>query len=263
MLVDHREVEVKGISGVSEDGILPGFFGYETGQPGVGDLFEWYIRCMMPSAYTMEAKKHKKSLYEWMEYKAGKIAPGQSGLVALDWINGNRSILSDMNLSGLLAGITLETKPEDIYRTFLEATSFGTRTIIENYRDAGLPVKELFACGGLSIRNNLLMQIFADVLDMEIKISETQETPALGAAMYAACAAGSESGGYDNIFEASTHMSRIKKESYLPNSAHHGIYNELFGLYKDIHNSFGREYHAGFMKDLKDIRLRAISNIQK
>ena len=153
-------------------------------------------------------------IHALLEAKAATLAPGQSGLLALDWSNGNRSVLVDVDLSGILIGLTLATRPEEIYRALIEATAFGTQTIIRNFVEHGVPIDELYACGGLPERNHLLMQIYADVTGMPLKVSGSSQTPALGSAMFGAVAAGAAAGGYDNIVDAAAHMASLAPVTY-------------------------------------------------
>ncbi|CAN7324985.1 ribulokinase [Paenibacillus sp. LjRoot153] len=253
MLLAEEERAVEGICGVVEDGIIPGLFGYEAGQSAVGDIFGWFVDESVPAYLQAEAGDRGISIHELLEEKASQLKPGESGLLALDWHNGNRSTLMDADLTGLILGMTLSTKPEDIYRALLEATAFGTRTIVEAFRKGGLDVNELYACGGLPQRNKLLMQIYADVNNMEIKLSDTDLTPAIGAAMFAAVVAGSEAGGYHSIQEAASFMARIKEETIKPIPENVEIYDALFIQYKRLHDVFGKDAES-VMKNLKRIR---------
>jgi L-ribulokinase len=193
------------------------------------------------------------SIHQFLEERASHYKPGQSGLIALDWWNGNRSVLVDANLSGLIVGFSLATKPEEIYRALMESTAFGTRKIIESYSEAGVEVNEIFACGGLPQRNKLLMQIYADITNREIKIADSNQTTALGAAMYAAVAAGRMNGGYESIFEAAERMAKVKEETYVPIPENVRIYNELYKYYLELHDYFGREKYP-IMHNLKKLR---------
>jgi L-ribulokinase len=256
MLISDKEVAIEGICGVVEDGIIPGYYSYETGQVAVGDSFAWYVEQAVPSYVIQQAEEAGISVHQFLEEKASTYKPGQSGLIALDWWNGNRSVLVDANLSGLLIGLSLATKPEEIYRALLESTAFGTRKIIESFTEAGVEVNEIFACGGLPQRNKLLMQIYADITNREIKIADSKQTAALGAAMYAAVAAGKENGGYDTIFEAAENMARVKEETFVPIPEHVHIYDELYKYYLELHDYFGREKNP-IMHSLK--RMRSLS----
>jgi L-ribulokinase len=248
---------VPGMCGVVEDGILPGFFGYEAGQSAVGDIFAWFVDTCVPPEYWAEARERGLDIHALLEQKAARLRPGQSGLLALDWWNGNRSVLVDVDLSGLLLGATLQTRPEEIYRALIEATAFGTQTIIRNFIEHGVPVDELYACGGLPERNALLMQIYADVTGLEIKLSESSQTPALGSAMFGALAAGSANGGYDDIVAAARQMARLKSHVFRPDPAAHAVYERLYGEYSRLHDYFGRGEN-NVMKTLKSIRDAAI-----
>ncbi len=253
MLLGEEERRVEGMCGVVEDGIIPGLFGYEAGQSGVGDIFAWFVNNGVPAAYQREARERAMDIHQLLEEKAALQKPGQHGLLALDWWNGNRSVLVDVDLSGLLIGATLATKAEDIYRALIEATAYGTRVIIEAFEKSGVRVEELVACGGLPEKNKLLMQIYADVSGRNFKISAAKQTPALGSAMFGAVAAGSRAGGYDTIFEAARRMARLKDEVYRPIPANRKIYDRLFAEYVRLHDYFGRGEN-NVMKTLKRIR---------
>lgn len=256
MVLGTQERVVPGMCGYVEDGIIPGFFGYEAGQSGVGDIFAWFVDNAVPPEYHALAKKRKRDLHQVMEMEAAKLKPGEAGLLALDWWNGNRSVLVDAELSGLLVGATLATKAPEIYRALIEATAFGTRAIIEALGANDVPVKEIVACGGLPEKNKLLMQIYADVTGREFKIAASSQTPALGAAMFGAVAAGSAAGGYDSIFDAAQKMARLKKETYTPNPGAQQVYDALYTEYVMLHDYFGRGGND-VMKRLKHLRATA------
>jgi len=253
MMVDKNLHSIPGMCGVVKGGILPGYYGYEAGQSAVGDIFGWFVKNCIPSEYFKQANKRRINVHRILEEKASSLKAGESGLLALDWWNGNRSILVDADLSGLLLGTTLETKPEEIYRALIEATAFGTYKIINTFEENGVKVKELYACGGLPERNKLLMQIYADVTGRKIKISASSQTPALGAAMFGAVAAGKNRGGYDNIIEAAKNMAHLKKESFEPYKENHYLYQEIYAEYERLHDYFGRGENR-VMKKLKDIK---------
>lgn len=240
MLLSKEQKLIPGIPGVVEDGILPGYFGYEAGQAAVGDIFDWFMSNCIPANYEREARKRDLNIYRFLEEKASKLKPGESGLIALDWWNGNRSILNNADLSGMILGLTLNTKPEDIYRALIEATAFGTRIIIETFQENGLPIDELYACGGMPHKDKMLMQIYADVTGREIKIASTPQASALGAAMFGALAAGRKFGGYDSIEESVTHMASLEKKTYLPIPENVQVYNQILAEYQKLHDYFGR-----------------------
>ncbi len=256
MVLGDEEKMVPGMCGVVEDGIIPGFQGYEAGQSCVGDHFEWFIENCLPASYTEEARKRGIDIHTLLEEKAGALKPGQSGLIALDWWNGNRSVLVDADLAGLIIGCTLATKPEEIYRALIEATAYGTNVIIEAFENSGVPVRELYACGGIAEKNELMMQIYADVTNREIRISASPQTVALGSAMFGAVAAGRARGGYDSIFEAAKHMSKIKEKYYKPIPENVEVYKKLYAEYKILHDYFGRGAND-VMKRLKKIKSEA------
>lgn len=253
LVLATEEKQVEGMCGVVEDGIIPGYYGYEAGQSAVGDIFAWFVEHGVPASVQEAAECDGVSVHEWLERQASTYRPGQTGLLALDWWNGNRSVLVDTDLTGLIIGYTLLTKPEEIYRTLLEATAYGTRKIIEAFHDNGVEVHELYACGGLPQRNRLLMQIYADVTNREIKIADSKQTPALGAAMLGAVAAGTAKGGYDNLVEAAANMARIKEETFKPIPAHVAVYEQLYREYTLLHDYFGRGEN-NVMKRLKALK---------
>ncbi|MGM0878772.1 MAG: ribulokinase [Bacillota bacterium] len=260
MLIADKEEKIEGVCGVVEDGIIPGYYSYETGQVAVGDSFAWYVDHAVPSYVVQQAEEAGKSVHQLLEEKASTYKPGQSGLIALDWWNGNRSVLVDANLSGTIVGLTLATKPEEIYRSLLESTAFGTRKIIENYTEAGIEVNEIFASGGLPQRNKLLMQIYADITNREIKIPDSNQTTALGAAMYAAVAAGEKNGGYNTIFEAAENMAKVKEDVFVPIPENVKIYDELYKYYLKLHDYFGRENYE-MMHGLKKMRSQGVETL--
>jgi L-ribulokinase len=253
MLIGERQESVPGMCGVVQDGILPHVPGYEAGQSCVGDHFQWFIETCVPQAYEIEARQKGVGIHELLETKAAALKPGESGLLALDWWNGNRSVLVDVDLTGMILGMTLLTRPEEIYRALIEATAYGTRLIIETFQQNNLPVRELVATGGLPDRNKLLMQIYANVTGLPIYIPAATQIGALGSAMHGAVAAGASAGGYDSIVEASAHMARLRQEHYQPNPDHKVIYDRLYAEYIALHDYFGRGAND-VMKRLKDLK---------
>lgn len=253
MMLGDKEVMVPGMCGVVEDGIISGYYGYEAGQSCVGDHFQWFKDHCIPGVYEKEANERGISIFDLLNEKAVKLRPGESGLLALDWWNGNRSVLVDVDLTGLILGMTLTTKPEEIYRTLIEATAFGTRMIVETFREHGVMVNELYAAGGIAEKNPLMMQIYSDVTNMEIRIAASPQTPALGAAIYAAVAAGKERGGYDDIYLAAKIMGKVKDLYYSPDKQNAAVYERLYKEYKLLHDYFGRGENT-VMKRLKKIK---------
>lgn len=249
MILDRAKHLVPGISGVVEDGILPGLFGYEAGQVGVGDIFEWYVEHELAAVYKHNAKVRGISPYQLLEEEAAKLKPGESGLLALDWWNGCRTPLVDANLSGLLIGMTLGTRAPDIYRALIEATAFGTQIIVETFEQNGVEVDELVACGGLAERNKLLLQIYADVTGRAFVEGGSGHTSALGAAMFGAYAAGE----YASLTDAAKHMFPAKLVSHQPHAQNHATYQKLFAEYRTLHDYFGRGAND-VMKRLREIR---------
>lgn len=254
ILLGTEQRMVEGMCGVVEDGVVPGLWGYEAGQSAVGDIFAWFFENGVPESVHREARRSKVPFTTVLERRAAALRPGESGLLALDWWNGNRSVLVDAGLAGVLLGLRLSTRPEDIYRALIEATAFGTRQIIESIESGGIEVRNLVACGGLPEKNILLMQIYADVTGREIKIARHLLTcPALGSAMHAAVAAGRAGGGYDTIFEAAQKMAQVQKSSYRPRRENHAVYNRIFNEYQMLHDYFGRGTND-VMKRLKALQ---------
>ena len=257
MVLGEEKRVVPGMCGVVEDGILPGLFGFEAGQSCVGDHFAWFVENCVPAAYQEEADSSGLTLHQLLEEKAAALRPGESGLLALDWWNGNRSVLVDVDLTGLLLGATLLTRPEEIYRALIEATAFGTRIIIEALEEHGVAVNEIVATGGLPERNKLLMQIYADVTGREFKVAASKQAGGLGSAMFGAVAAGKSAGGYDTILEAVQHMAHLKDEVFRPLPENQPVYDKLYGEYKVLHDYFGRGDND-VMKRLKRIKAEVL-----
>ncbi|MBA9005285.1 ribulokinase [Thermomonospora cellulosilytica] len=228
--------EIPGMCGVVENGIVPGLWGYEAGQSGVGDIFAWFLRCGLPPEYAAEARERGISGHELLTEKAARQQVGEHGLVALDWHNGNRSVLVDHDLSGVLVGCTLQTAPEDIYRALLEATAFGTRTIIDAFQTAGVEVTELIVAGGL-LRSPFLMQLYADVIRRPLSVIDSEQGPALGAAIHAAVAAGA----HPDVRTASAAMGKVRKNAYVPDPRRADAYDALYAIYTELHDHFGRD----------------------
>ncbi|MBO5396981.1 MAG: ribulokinase [Clostridia bacterium] len=253
MLLGNEEKQVKGMCGVVEDGILPGFFGYEAGQSCVGDHFQWFIDNCLPASYYEDAKAKGMNIHKYLREKAQKYKPGESGLVALDWWNGNRSCLVDVDLTGMILGMTLLTKPEEIYRALIEATAYGTRMIIETFREYGVEVNEFYAAGGIAKKDPMTMQIYADILNLPIKIAGSDQGGALGSAIFGSVAAGKANGGYDDVFSAASKLGKVLDTKYEPNPEAVKVYDKLYAEYKILHDYFGRGAND-VMKRLKEIK---------
>lgn len=257
MLLGNEEKIVPGMCGVVEDGILPGFFGYEAGQSCVGDHFSWFIENMMPAAYKEAADKAGKRYIPYFEELASKLRVGESGIIALDWWNGNRSVLVDVDLTGLFIGMTLAAKPEELFRALVEATAFGSKKIIETFKSAGIEVDELYAAGGIAEKSSFTMQLYADILGINIKISGSAQAPALGSAIFAAVAAGTSDGGYNNVNDASSAMGKLRDIIYVPDAENNALYEELYKEYDLLHDYFGRGAND-VMKRLKLIKKKVV-----
>lgn len=245
--------EVDGMCGVVDGGIIDGLYGYEAGQSGVGDIFAWFVDHAVPAEYYDAAKDAGMNIHDYLEQEAAKQAPGEHGLVALDWWNGNRSTLVDTELSGVLLGATLATRAPDIYRALIEATAFGTREIIEAFEARGVAVTELVAAGGLPEKNALLRQIYADVTGRTLKLAGSAQSPALGSAIHAAVAAGV----YPDVNAAAAKMGKLKDEIVTPIPENQRVYDELYAEYKALYDYFGRGAND-VMKRLKKIRNAAM-----
>ncbi|MEV4247957.1 ribulokinase [Streptosporangium canum] len=247
VMPSDRLAEVPGMCGVVRDGIVPGLWGYEAGQSGVGDIFAWFVETSVPASYSREAGSRGITVHEYLTELAAAQKVGAHGLVALDWHNGNRSVLVDHDLSGMVVGQTLATRPEDTYRALIEATAFGARVIVEAFEAAGVPVEEFVVAGGL-LRNRFLMQVYADVLRRPLSVIGSGQGPALGSAIHAAVAAGA----YPDVTAAAAAMGKRTEAAYVPDAGRADAYDRLYAAYRDLHDHFadGALLH----------RLRAIRN---
>ncbi|MEI7938414.1 MAG: ribulokinase [Verrucomicrobiota bacterium] len=250
----EKLADIPGLCGIVPGSILPGCYGLEAGQSAVGDIFNWFVNYIQPLG-------KKAGSHEALSAAAAKMGPGESGLLALDWNNGNRTVLVDQRLTGLLLGQTLYTTPAEIYRALIEATAFGALTIISRFEEYGLKVDEIVNCGGIAEKNPLVMQIYADVTGRPIKISRSAQTCALGAAIAGAVVAGKAAGGYSNYPDAQKAMTGLKSRVFKPNLAAHAVYKELYSLYRKLHDAFGIQQATGnlydVMKRLIEIRYQA------
>ena len=256
MVLSVDERSVPGMCGHVQDGIIPGYVGYEAGQSCVGDHFSWFVENAVPEPYQQAARARGLDIHALLEEKAARLRPGESGLLALDWWNGNRSVLVDAALGGLLVGATLATTPEEIYRALIEATAYGTRVIIETFETHGVPIREIVACGGLAEKSPLTLQIYADVTGRPFKLAASDQASALGSAMFGAVAAGAGAGGYATIEEASAAMARLKDRVYEPIAANREVYDVLYHEYLRLHDYFGRGGND-VMKTLRALRAGA------
>ena len=241
--------DVPGLCGIVPGSIIPGMYGLEAGQSAVGDIFNWFAKYLAPSQFTAKGNVHANLTRE-----AETLKPGESGLLALDWNNGNRTILVDPLLTGLLVGQTLHTTAPEIYRALVEATAFGALTIIRRFEEYGMAVKEVVNCGGIAEKNPFVMQIYADVCDRPMKISRSAQTCAFGAAIFGAVVGGA----YKTAEQAQRHMTGVKPQVFRPNKAAAKTYAELYPLYRTLHDAFGTSEHHGrldrVMKELIAIR---------
>ena len=247
MVGDHL-AEVPGMCGAVYGGLIPDRWGYEAGQSGVGDIFAWFVDHAVPPAVREQARERGLGIHEHLTALADEQAVGEHGLVALDWWSGNRSILVDHELTGVLAGLTLSSRPQDVYRALIESTAFGTRKIVEAFDQAGVPVQRFVAAGGL-LDNPVLMQIYADVLNRPISVLDSAQGPALGSALHAAVAAGV----HENIEVAAAKMGKRRDRAYVPDHGHAEAYDRLYRVYSRLHDCFGRD-GRDVMHELQTIR---------
>ena len=239
MLLSKEARPVQGVTASLPDTFFPGLWGYASGQASVGDGLQWVVDHCVPGEYEKEARKQGLSVHQYLTELAQPLLPGETGLICLDWFNGNKSCLGNPLLSGMFLGLNLQTRPEHIYRSMLEATAFGARVIKETYQNAGVPVHEIRACGGIAGKNPLMMQIYADVLGVPFYVSHCTEAPALGAAIYAASAAGKTT-GHSDVFAAVEAMADRDFKVYMPNEQHQAVYEWLYREYLTLHDYFGR-----------------------
>jgi len=257
---NHRELaDIPGVAGIVDGSVIPGYYGIEAGQSAVGDIFLWFVNHLVPETYgTTQEEKFKN-----LEKAAARLQPGEHGLLALDWNNGNRTILVDVRLSGLLIGQTLHTQAHEIYRALIEATAFGALTIIKRIEEYGVTINEIVNCGGLANKNPLLMQIYADITGRPMKVASGEQTCALGAGIFGGVAAGKKVSGFASVEEAETAMTGVA-EVYEPNPEHREVYQQLYTLYRQLHDAFGTSDWSGamshVMKDLITIRDRQRGN---
>ncbi len=248
--------EVPGICGVIPDGLMPGTYGYEAGLCCLGDHFAW-LAAQAPAEYKAEAEARGIPVIRVLIERAARLAPGESGILALNWWNGNRCILVDSDLSGLFVGMTLQTRPEELMRALIEATAFATRLIFDNFAEHGIPVHRFVAAGGIARKDPFTMQLYADVLGIDIRIAGSTQIPALGSAIYAAAAAGSARGGYDSLSSAVDAMQNVSDTVYHPNPEATAVYDRLYAEYLRLHDYFGRGEND-VMKRLRAIRTEAV-----
>ena len=226
----EKVADIPGICGIVNGSIMPGYYGIEAGQSAVGDILRWWVD---------EVCLGSDALHAELSAEAARVAPGASGLLALDWNNGNRTVLVDPRLSGLLLGQTLHTTRAEVYRALVEATAFGARAIVERLREYGVPVERVVCCGGIAEKNDVFMQIYADVLGQPMLIAGSAQTPALGSAIAAAVTAGAPAGGHATFEEAQKKMSSLKEKRFLPRKEAARVYDELYGMYRELHDTFG------------------------
>lgn len=267
MLLAEKEAGIPGVAGIVKDGILPGYFAYEAGQCCVGDHFDWFVKNCVPAAYEYEAEERGISIHQLLTQKLEGYRAGQSGLLALDWFNGVRSPLMDFNLNGLMLGMNLQTKPEEMYLALIEATAYGTRMIIESFESAGVPVKELVLGGGIPKKNPMLVQVYADVCRRPVRIASSPNASALGAAILGIAAAvdGEKSVpgeadkvhvGYKDACEAAAKLGKIDEKVYQPDAQNAAVYDRLYAEYKILHEYFGKGAND-VMKRLNAVREEA------
>jgi L-ribulokinase len=247
--LSHKLPDVPGLCGIVPESIMPGYYGLEAGQSAVGDIFNWFVKNLAPAEFAADGDAHVK-----LTDAAARLRPGESGLMALDWNNGNRTILVDPLLTGLLVGQTLHTTAPEIYRALVEATAFGALTIIKRFEEYGVQVEQVINCGGIAEKNAFVMQVYADVCNRPMKVSRSAQTCALGAAIFGAVAAGA----YPNVEAAQAQMTGVKEIVYHPKAEYAATYARLYPIYRKLHDAFGNTGASGslasVMKDLIAIR---------
>jgi L-ribulokinase len=253
VMIAEEVRDIPGMCGVVDGGIVPGLWAYEAGQSGVGDIFGWFVEHAVPADVQAEAARAGRSVHEHLSALAAAQPVGAHGLVALDWHSGNRSVLVDHDLSGLLIGLTLHTRPEDIYRALVESTAFGARIIVDTFEEAGVAVRDFIVAGGL-VKSGFVMQLYADVLGRPLHVIGSEQGPAVGSALHAAVAAAA----YPNIVEASAAMGRVERDVFKPDPARVDAYNTLFAVYRHLHDEFGRD-GGDVMHRLRAIRRKALA----
>jgi L-ribulokinase len=241
--VSEPIADVPGICGIVEGSVLPGFYGLEAGQSAVGDIFNWFVNGLAPGG-PAEADHAKLS------QKAAALKPGESGLLALDWHNGNRTVLVDQRLTGLILGLTLHSSPAEIYRALIEGTAFGARVIMERFEDYGCKAKRIVNGGGIAAKNPVAMQIYADAMGRPLAVTRSQQTCALGAAIAGAVVAGKKAGGFDNFADAIAAMASPADRVFTPKPAAAEVYDKLYRLYRRLHDSFGIANHSDALGDV-------------
>jgi L-ribulokinase len=245
---DSALPDIPGICGIVNGSIMPGYYGIEAGQSAVGDILKWWVEGVCQGGESLHAR---------LSAEAEQLRAGESGLLALDWNNGNRTILVDPRLSGLLLGQTLHTTRAEIYRALIEGTAFGARAIIERIQEYGVPIERVVCCGGIAEKNDLFMQVYADVIGQPMLIAGSPQAPALGAALSAAVTAGARAGGYDDWTEAQRRMTTIKEKRFAPRADVHAVYNELYAMYRELHDVFGGV--RGVTADLGSVMKRLLT----
>jgi len=256
MVLGESRLPIPGISGAVRDGIVAGYIGFEAGQPAVGDTFSWFSEHFAPARYAKEAARLGVSTQQYLERLAEDLVPGETGLIALDWWNGNRSPLADGDLSGLVLGYTLQTRPEDVYRALMEGAVFGAFEIIRAFEDGGVAVNTVRACGGIAARSPLMLQMLADVTGRAIETAGAAQASALGSAIFAAVAAGPKRGGYATASEAVARMAEAPAETFRPNPDRHRVYQEVYSVYRNLFDHFGKGSGGAAMRSLKALRNR-------
>lgn len=247
--LSDRPLGGKGVCGNMKGGIVPGYYALESGVAAVGDMFAWFIQNFVPAEYVASAAKEGQDIHAYLSARAALLEPGESGLLVLDWWNGNKTPFVDAKLSGVILGLTLRTKPEELYRALIEATAYGTRMLLETFQEAEIDIHEIIASGGIATKNQFLMQIYANVTGKVIKVAKSNQTAAVGAAVYAAMAAGAENGGYDTYQEAVKNMTKVSEVQYTPQPKDCKVYDSLYKEYREAGTLLGKA--DGILKRLK------------
>lgn len=256
-VLDQALPDIPGLAGVVPESILPGYYGLEAGQSAVGDIFNWFTSVILDGC-AGSSPQPRKGHHERLQEEAMHIPPGASGLLSLDWHNGNRTILMDQRLTGAILGLTLHSTQAEIYAALVEGTAFGARMIAERFEEAGCRIDRVINCGGIAQKSPVVMQIYADVLGKTMEVSKSSQTAALGCAIAASVVAGADAGGHESFAQAVQAMTAVSDTVYRPDPARAAVYSRLFELYRMAHDAFGKKGTvldlSGLMKSLIAIR---------
>ena len=259
-MMHEKGTAFDGVCAIVKDGMVPGLYAYESGQPAVGDTFSWFADNMVPAEYVSAAEKSGKSVLAYMDELCGRLKPGESGVVSLDWLNGNRSVLMDYGLRGVIAGLTLQTKPEEVYRSLIEATAFSCRKIFDGYHEAGVDITHVYAAGGLARKSPVTMQIYADILGRTVNVTSIPNASSLGAGICAAAALESPVGTQESFKKVCERMVHYDTTVYTPDPDAVKVYNELYEVFTELHDFVGKT--SSMCQKLNRIQKTAKSSLE-